>query len=196
MVAGRSFGFINAIDRQPDFKAPALTPPAVNIPHPWTRSVNGLCFLETPKSVMAKRGSAFGPFEGHLVGAEYDTRRLVRMSLQEVDGWVQGAVYPLIHYHPRGGATFLGPLVCSVSPDGDLYVGLVGSLECISPTLTSNVLRIAYGTYPTEHATRNTTGSPALWLPGSVSPRRLRARRRHPRSAPRPNRDSRDPARR
>ncbi len=125
VVAGRSFGFINAIDRQPDFKAPALTPPAVNIPHPWTRSVNGLCFLETPKSVMAKRGSAFGPFEGHLVGAEYDTRRLVRMSLQEVDGWVQGAVYPLSHYHPRGGATFLGPLVCSVSPDGDLYVGCI-----------------------------------------------------------------------
>ncbi len=125
VVAGRSYGFINAIDRRADFVAPPLTLPAVNIPHPWTRSVNGLCFLETPEAVRAKRGSVFGPFEGHLVGAEYDTRRLVRMSLQEVDGWVQGAVYPLSHYHPRGGATFLGPLICSVSPAGDLYVGSI-----------------------------------------------------------------------
>ncbi len=37
----------------------------------------------------------FGPFAGHLVGCEYDTRRLVRMSLERVAGEFQGAVYPL-----------------------------------------------------------------------------------------------------
>ena len=26
-------------------QTPPLTDPAVNIPHPWTRSVNGICFL-------------------------------------------------------------------------------------------------------------------------------------------------------
>src|SRR5262249_32677141 len=68
---GAFFGFVNLLDRgQP---APALTPPAIDIPHPWTRSVNGICFLYTPKALRARLGrDAFGPLEGHLIGCEYD----------------------------------------------------------------------------------------------------------------------------
>ena len=120
---GKRFGFINLVDRKPDFK-PTLTPPAIDIPHPWTRSVNGICFLETPASVRARiAGDLFGPFEGHLVGCEYDTRRLIRMSLQQVGDTMQGAAYPFSYTEPPSGPPFLGPLVSSISPAGDLYIG-------------------------------------------------------------------------
>lgn len=121
---GVHFGFINLLDRGKP--APPLTPPAVDIPHPWTRSVNGICFLDTPPELRARAGrDAFGPLEGHLIGCEYDTRRLVRMSLQRVGDTYQGAAYPLSvpPDDPRGG--FLGPIVCAVSPRGELYVGSI-----------------------------------------------------------------------
>ena len=125
MVPGVRFGFINKVERRDGF-APPLTPPAIDIPHPWTRSVNGICFLETPAKLLAeKTGSRFGPFEGHLVGCEYDTRRLVRMSLQQVGKTVQGAIYPFSFDVPKQEETFLGPLSCAVSPRGDLYVGSI-----------------------------------------------------------------------
>ena len=116
IVPGKRFGFINVVERKPEFKPP-LTPPAIDIPHPWTRSVNGICFLES------RDVGHFGPFEGHLIGCEYDTRRLIRMSLQKVGDTYQGAAYPFSYNQPPNGAPFLGPLVCAVSPRGDLYVG-------------------------------------------------------------------------
>jgi mono/diheme cytochrome c family protein len=123
VLDGKRFGFINKVDRSPAFQPP-LTPPAVDIPHPWTRSVNGICFLETPEIVLQQTGSKrFGPFEGHLVGCEYDTRRLIRISLQQVVDTIQGAAYPFSYNEPPSGVPFLGPLVCSISPQGDLYVG-------------------------------------------------------------------------
>ena len=131
---GAHFGFINAIEKQHEKKDPEkaaaakqpLVEPAVNIPHPWTRSVNGICFLETPPELKRKSGSTFGPFEGHLVGCEYDTRRLIRMTVEEVKGVMQGAAYPLSVDPPPADAEvqgLLGPIVCAVSPQGDLYVG-------------------------------------------------------------------------
>ena len=125
VVAGRRYGFINKLERKPDFKPP-LTPPAIDIPHPWTRSVNGICFLETPVALRASgKQDHFGPWEGHLVGCEYDTRRLIRMSLQRVGETIQGAAYPLTLDKPAEGEPLLGPLACAVSPDGDLYIGSI-----------------------------------------------------------------------
>ncbi len=125
VVAGARYGFLNKVERRDGF-APPLTPPAIDIPHPWTRSVNGICFLETPAKLLAgKNGSRFGPFEGHLVGCEYDTRRLVRMSLQQVGDTIQGAAYPFSFDVPGERETFVGPLSCAVSPRGELYVGCI-----------------------------------------------------------------------
>ena len=91
---GANFGFINFPDRARE--SPRRTMPAIDIPHPWTRSVNGICFLYTPKELRARLGhDVFGPMEGHLVGCEYDTRRLIRMSLQKVGDTYQGPAYPL-----------------------------------------------------------------------------------------------------
>jgi mono/diheme cytochrome c family protein len=122
IVAGRRYGFINKIDRKPNFTPPFMAP-SIDIPHPWTRSVNGICFLDSP-NVAGKQASIFGPFEGHLVGCEYDTRRLIRMSLQKVGDVVQGAAYPMSIDKPNG-EPFLGPITCAVSPTGALYVGCI-----------------------------------------------------------------------
>jgi len=121
---GVRFGFINGNERKKHNFKPPLTPPAIDIPHPWTRSVNGICFLDTPEKLKQKSGKdLFGPFEGHLLGCEYDTRRLIRMSLQRVGDTYQGAAYPFSFDTPTSGEPLLGPLVCAVAPDGDLYLG-------------------------------------------------------------------------
>ena len=123
LVPGARYGFINQLESKPGF-SPRFQSPAVEIPHPWTRSVNGLCFLATPGETNAARDTErFGAFAGHAIGCEYDTRRLVRMSLEQVAGEYQGAVYPFSREPIGDEATFEGPLVCQVSPHGDLYVG-------------------------------------------------------------------------
>jgi mono/diheme cytochrome c family protein len=122
---GAFFGFINALEKKDaGFRPPPLTEPAIDIPHPWTRSVNGICFLDTPQELREQgKTKLFGPLEGHLVGCEYDTRRLIRMTLQKVDGTFQGAAYPLSLEPTSPENGFLGPVVCAVSPRGELYVG-------------------------------------------------------------------------
>ena len=135
------YGFINTLEKNPGIN-PQLTPPAINIPHHWTRSVNGLCFLETPPELLASGRKHFGPFEGHLIACEYDTRRLIRMSLDMVDGVVQGAAYPLSDYHAQSGDTFLGPLACAVAPDGDVYIGNIRDSGWGGANNTGSVVRM------------------------------------------------------
>ena len=118
VVAGAHFGFVNKLESLDD--RPPVKAPAIRIPHPWTRSVNGICFLETPAG---REDGSFGPFEGHLIGCEYDTRRLVRFSLQQVDGTLQGAAYPFSFQTDDESLGLMGPIVCAVSPRAELYVG-------------------------------------------------------------------------
>jgi hypothetical protein len=121
---GAHFGFINALEKEQGFKPPWHDKPAIDIPHPWTRSVNGICFLDTPQALRDKRRTnVFGPLEGHLIGCEYDTRQLIRMTLQKVGDTYQGAAYPLSIAPENVEDGLLGPIVCAVSPRGELYVG-------------------------------------------------------------------------
>ena len=123
LVAGTRYGFINKLEVKPGF-SPPFQPAAIDIPHPWTRSVNGICFLYTPDAVQKKLGRPlFGPFEGQLLGCEYNNRALVRMSLEKIGDTYQGAVYPFSREPAEGEETFEGPVVCAVAPDGDVYVG-------------------------------------------------------------------------
>jgi mono/diheme cytochrome c family protein len=134
---GAHFGFINSLEKEKGYQPPPLTPPAINIPHPWTRSVNGICFLDTPAPLAGTKpgpgapGASllparpiYGPLEGHLVGCEYDTRRLIRMSLDKVNGEYQGCCYPLSIPPADVEKGLLGPIVCAVKPStGELYIG-------------------------------------------------------------------------
>ncbi len=147
LAPGRHYGFINKLEFKPG-ERPPLTAPAIDIPHPWTRSVNGICFLDTPPQLKAKLGrDAFGPHEGHLIGCEYDTRQLVRMSLERVGETWQGAIYPFTVPPAEGQEPLQGPICCAVSPAGDLYVGNlrdsgwggsanIGSIARLRPTGT------------------------------------------------------------
>ncbi len=115
VVRGARYGFLNRLESDRGL-SPPHRPAAIEIPHPWTRSVNGICFLEAPPAVRERLGhELYGPLAGQLVGCEYDTRRLVRMSLERVGGDFQGAVYPLSSEPAAGGETFEGPLVCQVA---------------------------------------------------------------------------------
>jgi glucose/arabinose dehydrogenase len=110
---GAAYGVPSLLDSPSDWKEPS-EPPAVLLPHPWTRSVNGISFLDA--------GGRFGPFEGHGIGCEYDNRMLIRFTLQKVRGRYQGACYPFTRA-PAAGEGFLGPVACAVSPRGELLVG-------------------------------------------------------------------------
>jgi len=124
IVPGGHYGFINRLERTPTpaTATPAtVTAAAIELPHPWTRSVNGICFLHAVRDPQ-RSTTTFGPWEGHLVGCEYDTRRLVRMSLETIDGTMQGAAYPMSR-DEGAGTRFLGPVCAAIGPDGALYVG-------------------------------------------------------------------------
>jgi mono/diheme cytochrome c family protein len=123
LMPGTRYGFINKLEAKPGF-SPPVESPALELPHPWTRSVNGICFLDTPAAVREKLGrDLFGEFEGHLIGCEYNYRALYRMALEKVDGVYQGAAMPFSDLPKAKQPTFEGPVVCEVAPDGDLYVG-------------------------------------------------------------------------
>ena len=119
---GKRFGFINKLEAKPEF-SPPVESPAIELPHPYTRSVNGMCFLYTPEAHSASGKSRFGPFEGHLVGCEYNDKSLFRMSLEKIGDTYQGAVYPMTVLPAGGAPSFEGPTVCEISPTGDIYVG-------------------------------------------------------------------------
>jgi hypothetical protein len=109
-------------------------PPAIQIPHPWTRSVNGLFFL-TDKSGAGLAGQG--------IGCEYDSRFLVRYTVQDVDGVLQGAVY---HFSRPGAGTgkdnFLGPLCGAIAPNGDIYVGSIWDSGWQGGQNTGDIVRL------------------------------------------------------
>lgn len=107
LVPGGWYGYASQAD-SPTGSGRPVVPPAVRIPYPWARSVNGLEFADT--------GGKFGPLEGQLILCEYNNRFILRASLEEVDGQTQGACYPFLE-------NLLGPICVAFSPRGELYVG-------------------------------------------------------------------------
>lgn len=112
---GHRYGVPSRHESEPN--APA-DPPAVQIPHPWTRSVNGIVWI----SKSDVRGLA--PLFGHFLGCEYNNNMLIRMSVQTAGGVAQGAVYPFSKPSKEGDpSNFVGPICIGISPHGEVYVG-------------------------------------------------------------------------
>ncbi len=138
---------------------------AIQIPHPWTRSVNGLVFLT------GKEG--YPDLKGHGIGCEYNGRFLIRFSTQRVGDVMQGAVYPFSLTDDelvRGlnstatplGATnaievsggkpaaprqqtvpnFEGPLCCGVSPKGEIYIGSIADSGWAGGQNTGSIVKL------------------------------------------------------
>lgn len=113
--AGHRYGVPSR--HEPNPEAPA-DPPAVQIPHPWTRSVNGIVWV--PKS----NSKSLAPFAGQFLACEFNNHALIRMSVQSVGDVVQGAVYPFSKPAREGDpSNFVGPLCLGLSPRGEIYVG-------------------------------------------------------------------------
>jgi cytochrome c2 len=97
--------------------------PAIQIPHPWTRSINGIFFLPRDAKLTS---DSIHPFAGHGIGCEYDSRYLIRFTLQKVGETFQGAVYPFsLDQVPAETPNFEGTLCGGISPRGDIYIGCI-----------------------------------------------------------------------
>ena len=115
VIPGRHYGVPSR--HETDRDAPAEIP-SLMIPHPWTRSVNSILFLPEDFAV--------ADLAGHGIGCEFDTRCLIRFTLQDVDGTLQGACYRFsVPDQPGGGSNFVGPISSAVGPDGAVYIGSI-----------------------------------------------------------------------
>ena len=162
LVEGAHYGVPSTHEEDKD--APE-TKAAIQIPHPWTRSVNGLVFLT------GKEG--YPDLKGHGIGCEYNGRFLIRFSTQRVGDVMQGAVYPFSLTDDelvRGlnstatplGATnaievsggkpaaprqqtvpnFEGPLCCGVSPKGEIYIGSIADSGWAGGQNTGSIVKL------------------------------------------------------
>lgn len=145
-----TFNEINHVIEGGHYGVPGLTDPpaslalnpAIRLPHPWTRSVNGLFFLPQPSNGKADDKAAH-PFVGQGIGCEYDSRFLVRFSLQKVGNTYQGAVYPL-SIPPTGEQPggFQGTLSGAVSPQGDIYIGSIHDSGWLGGLNVGDIVRL------------------------------------------------------
>ena len=114
-IAGKHYGVPSAHQPTDGLQHEA---PALMVPHPWTRSVNSILFLPDTFAVKELRG--------HGIGCEYDSRFLIRFTIQNVGGILQGASYRFsLPEQEAGGSNFIGPICSAVSPKGELYIGSI-----------------------------------------------------------------------
>ena len=110
-------------------------PPAVQIPHPWTRSINGIAVLPDDFPIQE--------FAGHIIGAEYNGKHLIRFTYHEVDGQLQGATYFLTKPEfPDADANFLGPICVTVGPNGEIYVGSIHDSGWLGGLNTGSIVKL------------------------------------------------------
>ena len=162
LVEGAHYGVPSTHEEDKD--APE-TKAAIQIPHPWTRSVNGIVFLT------GKEG--YPDLKGHGIGCEYNGRFLIRFTTQRVGDVMQGAVYPfsltddelvrgIDKAGPPLGATnaievsggkpaaprqrtvpnFEGPLCCGVSPKGEIYIGSIADSGWAGGQNTGSIVKL------------------------------------------------------
>lgn len=152
-----TFNEINLIVPGGRYGVPALAdPPAagdewsatLQIPHPWTRSVNGVLFVPQRRERSAEGDppapSHLDVFAGHGIGCEYNGRFLVRFTLQDVAGHWQGAVYEFSATRWQDDTdAFLGPICAAVSPSGALYVGSIHDSGWLGGRNTGEIVRLS-----------------------------------------------------
>ena len=129
---GHRYGVPGQLDGEGDL--PSATPAAVQIPHPFTRSVNGIFFLPATLD---------SPFAGHGIGCEYNGKFLIRFTSHKVNGKLQGAVYPFTNNQFKDTSeTFLGPICGSVSPDGKIYIGSIHDSGWLGGLNTGEIVQL------------------------------------------------------
>ncbi|MBX3438747.1 MAG: hypothetical protein KF861_14730, partial [Planctomycetaceae bacterium] len=146
ILPGRRYGVRSLYDEAVD--APE-TRASVQVPHPWTRSVNGIFFL--PLDIPGP----LAPFAGHGVGCEYNSKFLVRFSLQDVDGALQGACYQFSRpTWERDTQTFLGPMCGLATSNGDVYIGSIFDSGWLGGPNTGEIVKLTPNASPVPNGIR------------------------------------------
>jgi cbb3-type cytochrome oxidase cytochrome c subunit len=115
ILPGRHYG-VPSQNQPTDDLSPET--PALMVPHPWTRSMNSILFLPEDYVIPELRG--------HGIGCEYDSRFLIRFTVQNVNGILQGASYRFSRPDQEaGGSNFVGPICSAVAPDGAIFIGSI-----------------------------------------------------------------------
>ena len=115
LVKGRHYGVPSRHEPNPDAKP---WPPALQVPHPWARSINGLVFV--------RDGSTHKQLIDHAIACEYDSHYLARFTFQDVGDTIQGASYYFSKPNSgMGGDNFVGPICTAIAPNGDIYIGSI-----------------------------------------------------------------------
>ena len=88
---------------------------------------------------------------GYGIGCEYDSRFLIRFTLQRVGDVLQGAAYYFSRPNAGVGETnFVGPLCGAVAPNGDIYIGSIFDSGWLGGRNTGAITRLRpNGTLPT-----------------------------------------------
>lgn len=139
IVEGNRYGVPGREDKPP---VEATLPPAIQFPHPWTRSINGIFFIPSETKALGSETTSH-PFAGHGIGCEYDSRYLIRFSLQKVGDMYQGAVYPFSQDHvPPEVPNFEGTLCGGISPKGDIYIGCIHDSGWLGGLNVGSIVRV------------------------------------------------------
>lgn len=127
--------------------------PALALPHPWTRSVNSIVFLPEDFSVVGLRG--------HGIGCEYDSRFLMRFTVQDVGGTLQGASYYFSRPNQEaGGANFIGPICSAVAADGAIVIGSIWDSGWQGGQNTGGITRLVPAAGGIPNGIRELTATP------------------------------------
>lgn len=133
LVPGRHYGVPSLYEEDKNAKH---YPPAIQVPHPWSRSVNGLF-------IVRKSQHPGSEIAGHGIGCEYDSRFLIRFTYEKVDGVMQGAVYYFsLPDQGAGGKNFNGPICGGVAPNGDIYIGSIHDSGWLGGRNTGAIVRL------------------------------------------------------
>jgi mono/diheme cytochrome c family protein len=104
--------------------------PIIYVPYPWCRSLTGIAIAETSPS--------FGPFQGDGFAADYNTRRIVRWTEQQVVEERQGACYAFLD------GLDAGPTDVVFGPDGALYIAYMSEGSWYPERARGGVYRVSF----------------------------------------------------
>lgn len=100
-----------------DFRTMAKAKEEVGVKLPAVWFPHGIMGISTAAILADRTEGAFGPFAGQLLVSDQGQSKVMRVSLEKVDGEYQGAVFPF-----REGFVS-GTLRMNFGPDNALYVG-------------------------------------------------------------------------